>query len=187
MRLPTAGHNRSECCQLSKSEPPLFSGSVYYFDPVICAACHCSPSWWYRVLELWRSTVHDLAKRGGAAVIFLSGDGKPDPELEYLSSFGADACHGLSAYLDAGGMDNARAFLMAACDLLDDTDAAPPPRPLLKAGIYWPEEATPDIQALANQWTDGAPCAAIVFTVHCCRQAILNLFVPSSKHCVIKG
>ena len=114
--------------------------------------------WSYGVQQL-----HDMAKRGGAAVMFLSGDGKPDPELEYLSSFSADACHGLSAYLDAGGMDNARAFLLAACDLLDESDTAPPPRPLLKAGIFWPGETMPDIAALARHWTDGAPCAAIVF------------------------
>ncbi|MDA9930001.1 cobaltochelatase subunit CobN [Alphaproteobacteria bacterium] len=105
-------------------------------------------------------------------VMFLSGDGKPDPELDYLSSFGAADNHRLAAYLDAGGLDNAYSFLLALRDLLDGGDLAPPPSPLLRAGIYWPQDSShaalnpkniPDLRALADEWQDGAPIAAIVF------------------------
>ena len=43
-----------------------------------------------------------LAEAGNNEVIFLSGDGKPDPELDYLSSASAADCVALAAYLDAG-------------------------------------------------------------------------------------
>ena len=56
-----------------------------------------------------------LAEAGNNEVIFLSGDGKPDPELDYLSSASAADCVALAAYLDAGGGDNARAPFYRRC------------------------------------------------------------------------
>ncbi|MGB2410282.1 MAG: cobaltochelatase subunit CobN, partial [Candidatus Puniceispirillaceae bacterium] len=114
--------------------------------------------WSYGVQQL-----RALADRGGPQVVFLAGDGKPDPELDYLSSLAPGHCHALAAYLDSGGPDNALAFLMALRDLCDGTDLAPPAAPLLRAGIYWPGHRTPDLTTLRANWRDGAPVAAITF------------------------
>ena len=117
--------------------------------------------WSYGVQQL----VAQAALPGGVPVIFLSGDGKPDPELDYLSDFNAEDRSKLSAYLDAGGMDNAIQFLAALSDLVDGTSHADPPRPLLRAGIYWPGQSgeITSLDTLKDQWRDDAPVAAIVF------------------------
>ena len=104
-----------------------------------------------------------LAEKGGVEVIFLSGDGKADPELDYLSTASAGDCAVLSNYLDAGGLDNAVAFLRALQDRLDDRQTAPPPQPLMRAGIYWPGMTMPDLAGLNSHWCEGAPVAALVF------------------------
>ncbi|MGB1106508.1 MAG: cobaltochelatase subunit CobN, partial [Candidatus Puniceispirillaceae bacterium] len=150
--------------------------------------------WSYGVQQL-----RSLADRSALQVVFLAGDGKPDPELDYLSSLSPDRCHALAAYLDAGGPDNAFAFLTALRDLCDGGDMAPPPAPLLRAGIYWPGHRTPDLATLRVDWQDGAPVAAIVFyralmqaadlapvdtMIEACREAGMNplpLFSASLK------
>ena len=153
-----------------------------------------SAYWSYGVQQL-----RAQAESGGVPVAFLPGDARPDPELDYLSTVGTAQCHALAAYLDAGGPDNAAAFLTAARDIMDGSDTAPPPRPLLRAGIYWPDSDTPDLMSLRAEWTDGAPVAAIVFyrallqagdlapvdaMISACREAGLNplpLFSASLK------
>ena len=150
--------------------------------------------WSYGVQEL-----RALAASGGPQVAFLAGDGKPDPELDYLSTVSTSDCHRLASYLDAGGPENASAFLQAILDLIDGTDLAAPPRPLLRAGLYWPGTEMPDLARLRNTWVDGAPVAAIVFyrallqagdlapvnaMIEACRSAGLNplpLFSASLK------
>jgi len=117
-----------------------------------------SAYWSYGVQQL-----RAQADSGGVPVIFLAGDARPDPELDYLSSFDTDTCRLLSDYLDAGGPDNALGFLHALRDLIDGTALAAPPRPLLRAGIYWPGRDMPDLPSLADDWVEGAPVAAIVF------------------------
>ena len=114
--------------------------------------------WSYGVQQL-----RALADRSALQVVFLAGDGKPDPELDYLSSVSPDRCHALAAYLDNGGPDNALAFLTALRDLCDGTTLAAPPAPLLRAGIYWPGHRTPDLATLHSVWRDDRPVAAIVF------------------------
>ena len=114
--------------------------------------------WSYGVQQL-----HALAGRGQCEVIFLSGDGKADPELDYLSSTNAKECAALSAYLDAGGADNATAFLQALKDRIEGTSIAPPAIPLLRAGIYWPGSVLPDLAKLRDEWLKDAPVGAIIF------------------------
>ena len=104
-----------------------------------------------------------LAETSDTKVVFLSGDGKSDPELSYLSSVDGHVCAALSAYLDAGGMANAVNFLLAMRDIADNTSVAPPVRPLLRAGVYWPNSDVPDLDGLRQHWQPDAPVAAIVF------------------------
>ena len=114
--------------------------------------------WSYGVQQL-----HALAERGEVSVIFLAGDGKPDPELNYLSSVDAEHCAALAGYLDSGGLDNALGFLAAVSDLINNTDYAPPVRPLMRAGLYWPGHVDVDFDQIRRQWQDGASVAALVF------------------------
>jgi cobaltochelatase CobN len=114
--------------------------------------------WSYGVQQL-----RALAETSAVKVVFLSGDGKADPELTYLSSVDAANSMALSAYLDAGGIDNAHGFLGKIADLLNDSDSAPPVRPLMRAGLYWPGLVDVDFDQIRRQWQDGAPVAALVF------------------------
>lgn len=117
----------------------------------------------------WSYGVQQLAEQakqpGGTPVIFLPGDGKPDPELDYLSGFSTETRRNLAAYLDAGGRDNAVQFLIALSDIVNGSAVAVPPKPLLRAGIYWPGRVgdVPGLDALQAFWQPGAPVAAIVF------------------------
>jgi len=114
--------------------------------------------WSYGVQQL-----RALAETSAVKVVFLSGDGKADPELTYLSSVDAANSMALSAYLDAGGIDNAHGFLGKIADLLNGSDRAPPVRPLMRAGLYWPGLIDVDFDQIRRQWQDGAPVAALVF------------------------
>ena len=105
----------------------------------------------------------ELAATGAVKLALVAGDARGDPELDRLSNLAPGQCARLAAYLDAGGPQNARGFLMAAMDILNGTDDAPPPRQLLRAGIYWPDTEAPDLASVASNWKGGAPTAAIIF------------------------
>ena len=105
----------------------------------------------------------ELAATGAVKLALIAGDARGDPELERLSNLAPGQCARLAAYLDAGGPKNARGFLMAAMDILNGTGDAPPPRQLLRAGIYWPDTEAPDLECVASKWKGGAPTAAIIF------------------------
>ena len=113
-----------------------------------------------------------MAKQKGIVLAMIPGDGRPDPELERLSSLPPDDLAKLAAYLDHGGMANACALLMAMKDIITDADTAPPPRPLLKSGLYWPDKSPVDMADLQTIWNAARPdhepsptaIAAIYFT-----------------------
>ena len=103
------------------------------------------------------------ARDNGIKLAVLPGDGEPDPALARHSTLSAEACDALHRYLAEGGPENARHALAFCRSLLDGGDPPPPARPLLKAGLYWPDLETPAIGDLKAQWSDGAPIAAITF------------------------
>lgn len=126
--------------------------------------------WPYGVEQL-RAT---CAERG-IPLALLPGDDQPDAELADYSSLGAEACHRFWQYCIHGGPENARNFLLYAATLLEgggeqeEGGQAEPlpawnePRPLLRAGLYWPGMDQPDLEELKAEWIEGAPVAAIVF------------------------
>ncbi len=102
-------------------------------------------------------------RENGIALAVLPGDDQPDAELAALSTAPAEACHRLWQYLVHGGAENFRNALYYAASLTDDGADWAEPAPLLRAGIYHPGIAQPDLNSLRAGWRQGRPVAAMVF------------------------
>ncbi len=117
-------------------------------------------------LGYWPYGVEQIAavcRENGAALALLPGDDQPDPELLALSTLSKEACHRLWQYGVHGGPENARNLLAYGAELIGkDADWAEP-RPLLRAGIYWPGGGVTSLGELRENWRADAPVAAIVF------------------------
>ena len=96
-------------------------------------------------------------------VAFLPGDDQPDPELAAMSTVGADAQHRLWQYGVHGGPENALNFLTYAASLIGHQAEWREPRPLVRAGLYWPGLDTPDLALVREKWQSQRPIAAVVF------------------------
>src|SRR5512134_982327 len=99
----------------------------------------------------WPYGVEQIAAVGrehGIGVAFLPGDDQPDAELAGLSTLSTEARHRLWRYLTEGGSDNAVEFIRFAASLIGHASARREPRPLLHAGLYWPEGGVADLEAL---------------------------------------
>ena len=96
-------------------------------------------------------------------VAFLPGDDQPDPELAALSTVTAEAQHRLWQYGVHGGPENALDFLKFAASLAGFDAEWREPRPLVRAGLYWPGLETPGLEAVRGAWKAGSPVAALVF------------------------
>src|SRR5690606_7925629 len=94
--------------------------------------------WSYGVEQLEAACVE-----AGVPLALLPGDDKPDPELARRSSVSAEVSHRLWQYLVQGGAANAQGFLAYAASLTGAEMDWPEPRPLLRAGLYWPGQAQP--------------------------------------------
>ncbi|NQV84653.1 MAG: cobaltochelatase subunit CobN, partial [Rhodospirillales bacterium] len=114
--------------------------------------------WPYGVDEILRT-----CRDENIPVAFLPGDDQPDAELAGLSSVSPDAQHRLWQYAVHGGPDNALDFLRYACFLCGYETTWLEPRPLVRAGLYWPGCETPDLAAVRAEWREGLPIAAVVF------------------------
>ena len=114
--------------------------------------------WPYGVDEL-----ASLARRGGTKLALLPGDDQPDPELLASSTVAPEAWHRLWQYLVHGGLDNATGFLRYTADLLGEKQDWREPRPILRAGLYWPGLAQPALADLRAAWKPDRPLAAILF------------------------
>ncbi|MAF96327.1 MAG: cobaltochelatase subunit CobN [Rhodospirillaceae bacterium] len=96
-------------------------------------------------------------------VAFLPGDDQPDPELAALTTVTAEAQHRLWQYGVHGGPENALDFLKFAAGLIGFDSEWREPRPLVRAGLYWPGLETPGLEAVRATWKAEAPVAALVF------------------------
>src|SRR6056300_1369402 len=95
-----------------------------------------------------------LAREKKIPLAIIPGDGRPDPELERLSTLPQGMLARLAAYLDQGGLSNAQALLASLDDIISGMDTAPPPKPLMKAGLYWPRRSPLDITDMHAIWKD---------------------------------
>ncbi|HEU0070922.1 MAG TPA: cobaltochelatase subunit CobN [Alphaproteobacteria bacterium] len=85
----------------------------------------------------------------------LPGDDAPDADLMADSTIPAEAVHRLWRYMAEGGPENAANLLRYAADLgVRQTDWQEP-KPLLRAGVYWPGGK--------ERPSSGRPVAAILF------------------------
>ena len=99
----------------------------------------------------------------GIALALLPGDDQPDAELASLSNLPAEALHRLWQYGVHGGPENARNLLAYGASLIGRAFEWAEPRPLLRAGLYWPGGASSDLEDVRGHWRDAAPVAALVF------------------------
>ena len=136
-----------------------------YVDGVICHALLVA----VRLLGgrgYWPYGVEQVAavcREKGIALALLPGDDAADPELTALSTLPTEACHRLWQYCVQGGLDNALDFLNYSASLIGAEAEWREPRPLLRAGPYWPGFDRPDRDAVREHWSPGAPVAALVF------------------------
>ena len=107
--------------------------------------------------------VAEAAQAQGIPVAFLPGDDAPDAELADWSTLPRDAQHRLWQYMVQGGPENADRFLNYCAAFLNGDDDWLEPEPLLSAGIYHPGASAADLDMLRENWTAGAPVAALVF------------------------
>jgi len=107
--------------------------------------------WSYALEEIGR-----VCTEAGIPFLALPGDDKPDAELAALSSGDGGT---LWRYMAEGGPANSRHFLLACRAMLDGAETPPPPKPLPRAGLYWPGKDAP---ALSGICTDPAQPSAII-------------------------
>ncbi len=104
-----------------------------------------------------------LARDRTIPVAFLPGDDQPDPELSGFSTVSHEAGHRLWQYCVHGGVDNAVDFLLYAATLIGGGGDWREPRPLLRAGLYWPGRDRCDLETVRAAWRAGRPVAALTF------------------------
>ncbi len=107
--------------------------------------------------------IHAACRERGIALAMLPGDEQPDPGLSAYGTLAEDAALRLWRYCIEGGPENALNLLRYAASLLGRESSWQEPRPLLRAGLYWPAAAQPALQDLQRHWRAAAPVAAIVF------------------------
>ncbi len=116
-------------------------------------------SYWSYGLEQYAARLAEA----GVPFAALPGDDKPDEGLWRASTVSREDWEALWAYTVEGGPENATNLLRYARHMLDESEAPPAAKPLLRAGGYWPGEGASDLAACRENWTEGAPVAALVF------------------------
>ncbi|MFA8442137.1 cobaltochelatase subunit CobN [Yoonia sp.] len=114
----------------------------------------------------WKYGLTQYAARlreAGIPFAALPGDDKPDPELRALSTVNGEDYDTLWSYFVEGGPENSTNLLTYAKAMLDGSDKPTAPRPLLRAGVYWPGTGIADLKAAQAGWTAGAPIVPIIF------------------------
>jgi cobaltochelatase CobN len=107
--------------------------------------------------------IHAACRERGIKLALLPGDEQPDPALSAYTTLGEEAAFRLWRYCIEGGPENARNFLLYAASLLGHDAEWQEPRPLLRAGLYWPGKSQPGLDDLRAEWKTATPVAAIVF------------------------
>ncbi|GLQ06176.1 cobaltochelatase subunit CobN [Sneathiella chinensis] len=108
--------------------------------------------------------ITECCRRNGIKLAFLPGDDQPDEELTGLNTLPREDSHRLWQYLVEGGAENYRQALKYCHFLISGPANWQEPRPLLKAGLYWPGLTTPGLDLIRDRWQpDGAVCAIVFY------------------------
>ena len=105
----------------------------------------------------------EVCTERGIPIAWLPGDDKPDAGLAARGTLAPDAAEMLWRYCTQGGIDNAENALRYAATLIGREAAWRQPRPVPRAGLYWPGEGVLALEDLMQRWRDGAPKACVVF------------------------
>lgn len=103
-----------------------------------------------------------ICRANGIALACLPGDDAPDADLMDCSTLPTEAVHRLWRYGVEGGPDNAANLLRYGASLIGRAADWQEPRPLLRAGLYWPGGAA-SLADLQAHWQADRPVAAILF------------------------
>ena len=117
-------------------------------------------SYWPYGLE----ALHACAVNHGIMLAVLPGDDKPDASLKRYSTVNPHDLDTLWHYLIEGGAQNAHGFLECCASLIDGRERPVEAAPLLKAGLWWPEDGIATVAELRELRADkNAPVVAICF------------------------
>ena len=105
----------------------------------------------------------DVCAAHGIPIAWLPGDDKPDAGLAGRSTLPPEAAETLWRYCIHGGIDNARNALRYAATLIGHESEWRAPRPVPRAGLYWPGEGVLALEDVMAHWRDGSPRACVVF------------------------
>lgn len=138
----------------------LYVQKVIAKAKLVCVRVLGGKTYWpYGVAEIVRA-----ARENGVRLAMIPGDGRPDADLEGLSSIAPADRSRLWAYLQEGGPENLSAFLQHAAWLIGrQSQPGPEPSVVPRAGLYWPGEAPHSLADMAHIWKRQAPVALIVF------------------------
>lgn len=108
--------------------------------------------------------LHACSLTHGIKIAVLPGDDKPDHGLDRFSNVSAAEREALWHYLIEGGTANTIAFLSYCTALVSDSEKPEEAAPLLKAGLWWPNDAVSSLDSIKRHWLDASgPVAAIIF------------------------
>ena len=105
----------------------------------------------------------EVCRERGIPIAWLPGDDKPDAGLATRSTLSRQAAETLWRYCNHGGLDNAREALRYAATLIGREVECSPPRPVPRAGLYWPGAGVLDLDALTRHWRTDTPRACVIF------------------------
>lgn len=148
--LMTLSHNMSV---------DLYVDTVIRHAKLVIVRCLGGAGYWPYGIE----RISETCRNRGISLALLPGDDQPDATLDGYSTLEREARHRLWQYRIHGGLENDRNFLKCAASLLEYPYEWNPPRPLLKAGLYWPEATAPTLDDLKLHWREQAPVAVITF------------------------
>src|SRR5690606_19495970 len=104
-----------------------------------------------------------VCAEAGVMLALLPGVDQPDPDLTAASSVPPNACHRLWQYMVHGGPENLRNLLGFAGSLIGHALPWAEPRPLLRAGLYWPSAEVAGLVDVRRYWMADRPVAALLF------------------------
>ena len=115
--------------------------------------------YWQYGVEQYSSVLRE----NNIPIAFLPGDDKPDPELRGLSTLNDTDYDQLWGYLVEGGLENTGNFLKYTNSILKGNTHPPSPKPVLKAGVYWPGEGITTPKEVHKNWKPDQHVVPIVF------------------------